>query len=69
MELINIPLALKELGIRPVLFNAIYRLKILSGYYRLTTPTHFLCGLEQILHGRKKRTDIYLWSLIRIKTG
>lgn len=38
MKLMNISLALKELGIRPVLFNAIYRLKVLSGYYRLVTP-------------------------------
>ncbi len=39
MKLKNLPLAVRELGIRPLLFNAIYRLKLLSGYYRLVTPT------------------------------
>jgi hypothetical protein len=38
MKLTHYPLALKELGFRPVLYNALYRLKILGGYYRLVTP-------------------------------
>jgi hypothetical protein len=38
MKLMNIPLAIKELGFQPVWFNLIYRLGLLSGYYRLITP-------------------------------
>jgi hypothetical protein len=38
LRFIHLPLAIKELGFRPVWFNFIYRLGLLSGYYRLTTP-------------------------------
>jgi hypothetical protein len=38
MRIVNIPLAIKELGGRSVFFNFLYRLGLLSGYYRLKTP-------------------------------
>jgi hypothetical protein len=37
LRFIHLPLAVKELGFRPVWFNLIYRLGLISGYYRLTT--------------------------------
>jgi hypothetical protein len=57
MKMMNIPLALKELGIRPVLFNAIYRLKILSGYYRLTTPPASYTDWNKYFTAEKKEPD------------
>jgi hypothetical protein len=38
MRIMNLPLAIKELGSRSIWFNLIYRLGLLSGTYRLITP-------------------------------
>ncbi len=38
MKLTNIVLAVNELGLQPVLRNGLYRLGLISGYYRYRTP-------------------------------
>ena len=55
MKLMNIHLALKELGVQPVFFNVLYRLKILSGYYRLVTPPAPYADWNKYFpHGKKE---------------
>jgi len=57
MRFTSLPLAIKELGFQPVWFNLIYRLGLLSGYYRLITPMTTYPAWDEKQQASEKRLD------------
>ena len=58
LKFIYLPLAIKELGFQPVCLNLIYRLGLLSGYYRLITPMATYPAMDEKGQASFQKLDI-----------
>jgi len=57
MNISNIVLAIKELGFQPVLLNILYRLGLMSGYFRLRTSAYPYT--DKLVHIQLEKQGIY----------